>query len=347
MRRFVALALLLLALAPGTWLRTPRAPRSAALELRFIPEPRPPRHHLAAQLGSFDFAGAWRITGRHWRFGGFSALVPLGDGELLAIGDRGYRLRFSPPGAAQHRPAFGVTVPRRFGGKSMIDAESAAFDPLSRRLWIGWEDDKSITRHGLAFRGFARSYPAALRHWGENLGPEAMVRLDDGRFVVLREGFSGLLERRNHQALLFTGDPTAATPPPQVFTFAGPEGYSPTDMAQLPDGRVLVLMRRLLWPLPARFTGRIAIADPRAIRPGRAWHASEVARLEAPLPVDNFEGIAVEPRRDGKVTVWLISDDNRALSQRTMLWKLVVDPARLPGASKRARGEAARPSIAR
>lgn len=330
MRRFLALPLLILALTPGTWWHEPQPPRSRSFKLQFFPVPLPPESVRAASLGRFRLERAWRMTGGHWRFGGFSALVPLGDGELLAVGDRGYRLRFSPPGARRHPPVFGVTVQRLYGGEKMIDSESATFDRATGQLWIGWEDSNSITRHSLAFRRFRRAVPPQMRDWGGNLGPEAMARLHDGRFVLLREGFSGLIERRNHQALLFAGDPTASKAPPQVFTFSGPRGFSPTDMAQLPDGRVLVLMRRLLWPLPARFAGRIAIADPRAIRAGTPWRAREVARLESPLPVDNFEGIAIEPRHDGKVTVWLISDDNRAVSQRSMLWQLTVDPARLP-----------------
>jgi hypothetical protein len=40
--------------------------------------------------------------------------------------------------------------------------------------------------------------------------------------------------------------------------------------------------------------------------------------------------MAVTPRADGRLTVWLISDDNQTQLQRTLLWKLVVDPADLP-----------------
>jgi hypothetical protein len=110
----------------------------------------------------------------------------------------------------------------------------------------------------------------------------------------------------------------------------GPGRFSPTDAAQLPDGRILVLMRRAVWPMPARFAGRIALFDPADIAAGRTVRAQTVAMLSSLLPVDNFEGIAIEPRGDGKVTVWLISDDNGAAAQRTLLWKLVLDPTDLP-----------------
>ncbi|HMP56033.1 MAG TPA: esterase-like activity of phytase family protein [Novosphingobium sp.] len=103
----------------------------------------------------------------------------------------------------------------------------------------------------------------------------------------------------------------------------------PTDAAQLPDGRVLVLLRRLVWPMPPRFAGSLAIGDPAAIRSGAVWRLREVAKLSSSLAVDNFEGLAVEPLDGGRIVVWLISDDNGAVSQRSLIWKLSVNPADL------------------
>ncbi|MDD3799832.1 MAG: esterase-like activity of phytase family protein, partial [Novosphingobium sp.] len=110
--------------------------------------------------------------------------------------------------------------------------------------------------------------------------------------------------------------------------------YRPTDMAQLPDGRVLVLLRRLVWPMPPRFAGKIAIADPAEIRKDGTWTGKVAANLASPLPTDNFEGLAVETGEDGETIVWVISDDNTARSQRTILLKLrwLGEPARKKGA---------------
>jgi hypothetical protein len=168
------------------------------------------------------------------------------------------------------------------------------------------------------------------------------VRLADGRFVVLSEGNVSWTGNGGHPALLFPDDPAAGAKP-QAFTFAGPPGYRPTDMAQLPDGRVLVLMRRLLWPFPMRFAGCLVLADPAGIAAGRVWHGQELARLEAPLPVDNFEAMAITPAADGQLAVWLMSDANAAQFQRTLLWQLILDPAALP-ATQKAHDPAVRPS---
>jgi len=327
-RRLILLLFVAAGLAPTTWLYEPPPPRIRTLDLEFQALHRPPPGELARQLGPFRLERAWRMTSRFSYFGGYSALLPLGGGRLLAFSDRGLRLAFSPPGTRWQPPSIGLIVDLGDRSWELSDAESATIDPVSRKVWVGWENANTITRHTLAFAAFQQTWPRVMRAWGGNLGPEAMVRLADGRFVVLREGFSGLFENRLHQALLFAGDPVAGVPP-RVFSFAGPAGFSPTDMAQLPDGRVLILMRRLIWPLPARFAGRIVIADPADIREGKAWHSQALATLESPLPIDNFEGLAIEPRANGQVTVWLISDDNGAVMQRTLLWKLALDPARV------------------
>ncbi|MCB2061067.1 MAG: esterase-like activity of phytase family protein [Novosphingobium sp.] len=343
MRRILALLILVAALAPGTWLREALRPPSYTLDLRFVPVPLPPETELARHLGPFHLEAAWELESSHEDFGSYSALVPLGDGRLLAFSDRGFMLRFSPPGSPASQPFTGPI--RR--GTSMLkknrDAEAATIDPTTGTIWIGWEYRNAISRLDRTLSGFRTIEPPAMHDWGDNSGPEAIVRLADGRFLVLREGFDGLLEDRRHQALLFAGDPVAGILP-EVFDFAGSRGFSPTDMAPLPDGRVLILMRKLVWPFPPRFAGRIVLADPAAIRAGRTWRCIEMAKLASVLPVDNFEGMAVEPRKDGRLTVWLISDDNSAALQRALLWKLALDPADLPPKSEKARGNPARPS---
>ena len=156
----------------------------------------------------------------------------------------------------------------------------------------------------------------------------AMLRLRDGRFVALCECNPGWFQGGRHPALLIGGDPTqdiAAS----SFTFVGIDGYRPTDMAQLPDGRVLIIVRRLVWPVPARFAIKILIADPAEIEPGEAWQARELADLADPWPVDNYEGLAIEQQADGKLIAWIISDENGAVTQRVLLLKVVIDESKL------------------
>lgn len=327
MRRSIALLLLIL-LVGFTWGRSRRPPLDPAMKVEFVPltvaaGARPEYH-----LGHFRLEGMWHLKSRSALFGSYSALLAMPDGSLLAISDGGDYLRFMPPDGsgriAQSGRIFSDNVDKR-----ERDVESATRDPATDAIWLGLEGTNSIARLGPTLRAIRRVHPAANADWGRNSGAEAMTRLAGGRFVLLREGFDDWFARQRHDAVVFEGDPTKGARS-WHFRFDGPAGFSPTDMTQLPDGRMLILMRRLVWPMPQRFAGRIAIADPAEIRPGAIWKAHEVARIASSLPVDNFEGLAVRPGRTGRLIVWIISDDNYSNLQRTILWKLSVDPRQLP-----------------
>ena len=176
-----------------------------------------------------------------------------------------------------------------------------------------------------------RLFPRAIRHWSPQYGAESMVRLPDGRFIVVSEEFAPHSFAAKHLTLIFPGDPTDAdAPQPAEGELTADASYRPTDMVRLPDGRMLVLLRRLLWPMPMRFSCRIALADPAELWRDGQWRARTLARLDPPLPTDNFEGLALRPRGDGKLDVWVIADDNRGATQRTILLKLKLDPRDLP-----------------
>ena len=61
------------------------------------------------------------------------------------------------------------------------DTEAATRDPATGTIWVAREGSNSIARIDQAFRGYVSIRPPAMRHWQENGGPEAMVRLADGR----------------------------------------------------------------------------------------------------------------------------------------------------------------------
>ncbi len=332
MYRFIALLIVVLGLAPGTWWRVVPSERQlhgaiAASELQVPAQDRQMPH-----LGPFVLEKVWKLESRHHLFGGYSALLVTHEGgELLAFSDQGNSLRMRLPG-----PVLSDLEPTRvfsshYRGKSWRDIEAAAYDPDTSTIWTAVENINAILRFNYRDGNFAINgvaVPPKLFKWSGNSGPETFLRLENGRFIALRESFDGLFERRRHVALLFDRDPVEDRDA-KHFAMSGPEGFRPTDAALMPDGRVMILFRRLLWPLPARFAGRIAIGDPDEIRPGKTWRVKEVAKLSSSLPVDNFEGLAIEPGDDGRLVVWLISDDNRALYQQTLLWKLTVDPRSL------------------
>lgn len=312
-----------------TWSQGEAPPKPVyELNLRVDPVPLPPARETA-RLGAFRLEKIWRLRSKSIRFGGYSSLLAMPRGRWVAVSDNGAWLRFTPPDRPGPGPTAKALSLGTADGKEFSDVESATRDPVSGQIWVGLEGRNQIIRLRRDFKMTAAIQPPAMRDWGDNSGPESLVRLADGCFLTVREVPGHFFASTGNPGLLFPRDPTSGARPLR-FTFDGPRNFAVTDMAQMPDGRVLVLMRRLIWPFPMRFASRIAIGDPRTIRGGKPWHVEEVARLASVLPIDNLEGMTVEPRADGRLGVWLISDDNHADYQRTLLFRLSVDPARLP-----------------
>ena len=320
--RLALIAGVMLALTPGTCVRTSIGKRSDPAVVTI--SPRPERSGVSGELA---LTGVWELTSPHGWFGGFSALV-AGRGQALVAGtDRGFLLDID---LASGRPravpgSFRFAGTRTNGRKEVIDLESLARDPASGTLWGGFETRNIVVRYAPdGARGFRA--PPAMAGWSENSGPEAMVRLADGRFLVIGEG-SVRGSPDQHEALLFAGDPVEGGAP-LAFRFAAPAAFDPVDATQLPDGRVLILLRRVAYTLPAAtFDTAIAIADPAGIRAGQPWRARVIQRMAGGIFADNFEGIAFVPSPEdpARGAVWVITDDNLSVFQRSLLirfdWK--------------------------
>ncbi|KLE34854.1 hypothetical protein AAW00_08455 [Aurantiacibacter luteus] len=278
----------------------------------------------AKAIGGFTREGVWQLASPNIDFGGYSALVTLGPGEdLVAWSDRGMRMAFARPGSGDEgRVRFDRVDDRGPLSSAFPDIEAAMRDPASGRTWLALENANAVLRYDAASRFEAARRPPEWTEWGSNAGPEAMERLADGRFIVLPEARA--------TGLLFSGDPTEEGAA-QSFAVSIPHDYDATDLAALPDGRVLVLLRKLALGYPP-FTAALGIADPAELERGDALMVRLLVDLDALVPPENWEGLASESRGDGRIDLWLIADDNSASFQRTLLAKLVLDPRTLPAA---------------
>ncbi|USI73345.1 esterase-like activity of phytase family protein [Sphingomonas morindae] len=314
----LALLAALVALAP-----LPLAFTAPHGQLRAVAVPLDPTDPGRVQVGRLRYRGGWVLHGSDRGFGGISSMT-IQDGRFTLLSDTGTvtQFRFSGSGPQREYRLFplpdGPGTPLR---KVNRDSESSTFDPASGHVWAGFETRNAIWRYT---RGFAaadgHATPPAMADWPANEGAEAMVRLHDGRFLV----FAETMHAPNGHALLllFPGDPVEGAVPARL-SFRAPDGFAPTDAAELPDGRVLVLLRRFqigagLLSGTLGFSAALAIIDPRAAKAGDDLAAAPVARLAPPLTVDNMEALAVEPR-DGRLLVWIASDDNFLALQRTLL----------------------------
>ncbi|MCK0098998.1 esterase-like activity of phytase family protein [Qipengyuania sp. S6317L1] len=318
--RVTAALALALMVAPGTWLRTPvvkEAPHSIAL----------------TQVAGAGDTGAdgWRVEGVwHYstepslRFGGFSGLLAVGGGRLRAFSDRGFLFTFIEPDRAEESPEMRLIAGLPFNDPALYprlwDIESVTRDAGPRGdYWVGFENTHAI--HRFSFRTEPEEYrifDTLVEDWYANAGLEAMVRLTDGRFVILPEG--------RDEALLFDGDPVEGGEP-LILAYENPAaGFAVTDLAQMPDGRVLMLMRDLDWSSYPPFAGKLAIMDAPEAGSKEPLRPRVLFDFEGVLPPENYEGIAVRAHEDGGVTVWIISDDNIAAMQRTLVAKLTYTP---------------------
>jgi hypothetical protein len=194
-----------------------------------------------------------------------------------------------------------------------------AYDPASGRIWVSYEQKHSIRR----FPPSVSRVDGLLRlpgtgSWKSNQGVEAIARLVDGRFVLFAEGSAD----ETIPAILYSGDPLESGSTRTEFRYQPPAGYKPTDATPLPDGRLLVLHRRIA--IPNGFSAAIGIVDVDAINRGAVVTPQIIASLAAPLLVDNLEGITTT-QEGGRTIIWLVSDNNFNIFQRTLLMKFALN----------------------
>ena len=313
---FLAGALLML----GTITRPgppPPPPAAGAATIGVAPVLLDARNPHRREIGRLRLRAGWSLESGDPRFGGLSALH-VEDGEITAISDIGVLTRFPVPVRAgplpvRFDPLIAGPGPRSI--KSNRDVEAMVIH--GGLLWAAFERHNMIWRYdrfSLVAQSAAR--PRPMRRWRGNRGPEALVRLADGRFLVFAEGPQD--GAAPGAAVLFGGDPSAAATAAVQLSYRRPPGYRATDAALLPDGRILILYRR--FTLIGGFSARLAIADVSRLGAGATIESREIAALEAPLTVDNMEALSVT-QEGGRTIVWIASDDNFSPLQRTLLLK--------------------------
>jgi hypothetical protein len=330
-KRFMRLLLLLgLAVVAVGGVRTIYKNRSQNIAL--IPLPLDAANPNRTKVGALAFLGAWELRSDNGDFGGISALAALRDGRFIGVSDAGAMIGFGLSNDARVDRPFIAALPGAFGkgvGYQDRDSEGIAYDPVSGRIWVSYEYRHAIRRFSPSLaRADGLVRPDAMRKWPSNKGAEALVRLTDGRFLVFAEGGDG---DGIYPAIAFSGDPVELGTTSFSFQYRPSPGYRITDAAQLPDGRLLLLERRI--GLPHGFTAKLLLLDPANILRGATVSGKAIATLAPPLLVDNMEGLALTQEK-GRTIVWLISDNNFNAIQRTLLMEFALDlPNKKPEAT--------------
>ncbi|MGE5546379.1 MAG: esterase-like activity of phytase family protein [Solirubrobacterales bacterium] len=286
----------------------------------FVSEPR----HLSADDPQREELGEARVLGilelkapGERRFGGLSGLVLDGD-RVTAISDEGHWLRFDLRTDAEGRPlsADGLTVGElgsTDGTKKGGDAEEIVAVPDGYIVSFEQRHRLMLYANGLSAPARPLDPPPGLQRLPRNGGAEAVARLADGRLLVIgEEGGVG------NASPAWIGGPGAW----QAMTYPRHGDLHPSGAAALPDGGVLVLERG--FSLFGGFAIRLVRVAAAELRPGNAIRGREIFQLRPPLLVDNYEGVAVRRRADGRVVAYLISDDNFSPLQATLLMAVLV-----------------------
>lgn len=291
-----------------------------------------PDNPAMRKVGELEFIAAWELRSRNDDFGGISALTALKDGRFVGIGDAGTIIGFGLTNHASTNRPFIAPLPNLNGPETNYkdrDSEGIAYDPDSDQFWVSFEAHHAIRRYSGSFAhstGIVR--PAAMQNWPKNKGAESLIRLKDGQFIIIAES----VDDGTHPALLFSGDPVEPSSNITQFRFRPPTGYRVTDGAELPDGRIALVNRSIGFP--QGFSAKVSLFNPNDIGTSAVASGTVIASLASPLLVDNLEGIAVTTEGP-RVYLWLISDNNFSIFQRTILMKF-----RLPSAPDKKKPEA-------
>ena len=275
------------------------------------------------RVGRLTLKGAWQLTSDTRGFGALSALDVDGN-RVTALGDGGTIIRFRLGRFGHAYDASMTAVPPECGRvfrKADNDTEALTHDTARQHWWIAYEWRNAICRTNADFTsGTAVRVPSEIALWHHKRGAESMTRLNDGRFLVIAESVSATTGLA--RAVLFDRDPTDPAARSTSLSYRPTAGFKPTDVAPLPDGRLLILNRRFT-PF-SLFTTELTLVDALGKNPTGEFQGKSIAGLASPAITENFEGVSVSSE-NGKPIIWLVSDNNFMRWQRTLLLKFALD----------------------
>ena len=281
---------------------------------------------MSDELGALALESALVLSSDHPDFGGLSGLwlSPEGD-RLVAASDRGVlwtaALAHDGRGRLTGAGRWRAVMPGQAPGDAAdeTDAESLADDGAGG-LVIAYEGVHRLRRLPLeALDAEPAVVPAPeLPEDSENSGIEALVGLADGSLLALSEGVTN--PDGDLAAWLIRDDRIEGLGYVQTGEFV------PTGADRLED--VLFILERQ-FSLLGGFASRIVALPVAEAIPGARLHGIELARFQRAPVGDNFEGLAARRAADGRILLYLVSDDNFFPLQQTLLIQLAIEPAEL------------------
>jgi hypothetical protein len=243
------------------------------------------------------------------------------DGKLYSVSDRGYwvsaQMNFDTEGRLIDLTNWTIQSILSTNGAAvtapLYDAEALARAPDGSFL-VAFEEVHRIWRYPpppATFDSLPAPVPVPLElaNAPANGGLESIAVLPDGRILVIAEEFAN--PDRTFKGWVLEDGRFAE------LSYLPSDGFEASDCAALKNGDVIVVERRYV-PFGI-LSARLKLVKASNIRAGAKLIGEELLRLQSPLEVDNFEGIAVQEDPVKGATIYLVSDDNYNPFQRTLL----------------------------
>lgn len=290
--------------------------------IRLAPVHLNPHRPDRTEVDRLHFQSGFALSAPDERFGGFSGLWLSDDAAtMIAASDGGFlwelALEHDADGRLVGVRPVRVVVPAGLDGDPTfrLDQNVEALAEVSSpdQLVLAYEGTHRV-------RGFpmgdleavptAWPRPQALEE-RSNHGIEGLASLGDGRLVALIEGGT----KGENGWILDRTDGARA------FAYAPAFGFEPTGAARHGE-HLWILERRFSWV--GGFQSRIARVPLADIREGARIEGEEIAHLRPPLTTENLEAIAVRQDAAGRTVLYLLSDDNFNVLQRTLLLQFTL-----------------------
>ncbi len=276
----------------------------------------------AFAVGAFIYRGGLHLQSEAAPFGGYSGLTISNDGRrILAVSDRAHWLsasltygaddRLRGVGNARIANVTGVDGEALTG--DLADAEALYAD--GSLLFVGFERHDRIDVYeetpdgGISFLRNAADFSQETIPF--NKGPEAIAPMGKDGVIAFAEAAPS----PSGGTVTWIIDAHGAH---RALSYHPAKDFSPTDAARLPNGDLLVLERAFSPSIGPR--ARLVHLSASALKSATDLRGTELARFAAPLVVDNMEGLAIREAADGRIFIYLISDDNQnPRRQKTIL----------------------------
>ncbi len=283
-------------------------------------------------VGDVTFLAGFDLELDEPAFGGLSGLVLTPDGSgLVAVSDGGWWITAD----LQHDNAGHLTGVSNLAVVPMLDTDGSPISDLSGDLSKIRGDAESVANDEDG--GFLVSFEREHRVWsyadltaqpvvidlppdvsdlGSNSALESVAQLPDGRLVIFAErptGDESLIKGWIREADGW-----------RSLTYLPRDDFSVTDIAALPDGRVIALERWFVAPVFLKIRLREIMPD--MLDTDAPIDGRILATFTNPLLIDNFEGLAARPAPDGGTLLYMVSDDNFNGHQRTLLYQFHLAP---------------------